>query len=227
MSAGYPIILDLSDWLCLVVGGGEVAERKVAGLLKAGAAVRVVSPTLVAPLAADAAAGRIEHRARFFTPSDLAGVQLVIAATDDREVNAAVAAEARARGALVNVADAPEEGNFWVPAVVRRGELTLTVSTGRASPALARRLRQQLEAEFGPEWGAYVGLLGALRPLVLARQPDSDRRQALFRDLAASSELPARLAEGDVAGVVAVLRGMGVPGTVDELSACVREALGA
>lgn len=226
MSEGYPIILDLRDRLCLVVGGGEVAARKVAGLLEAGATVRVVSPALVETLAAEAAAGRIEHCARFFSSTDLAGARLVIAATADREVNAAVAMAARAQGLLVNVVDAPEEGDFWLPAVVRRGELLLTVSTGKASPALARRLRQQLEAAFGPEWGAYVALLGALRPLVLAREPDGDRRQTLFRELAASTGLPARLAAADVGGVVALLQAAGVPAADEELAACVREALG-
>ncbi|HBY96363.1 MAG TPA: hypothetical protein DEP84_20885, partial [Chloroflexi bacterium] len=161
-----------------------------------------------------------------FTPADLAGARLVIAATGNRRVNAAVAAAAQAQAALVNVVDAPEEGNFWVPAVVRRGELTLMVSTGTASPALARRLRRQLEASFGPEWGAYAMLLGALRPLVLAREPDSDRRRSLFRDLATSTEMPARLAGGDVEGVVALLQAAGVPGTAEELAASVHEALG-
>lgn len=206
----YPIMLDLRGWPCLVAGGGEVAARKIAGLLAAGAVVTVVSPTLGEGCAALVAAERVTHYPRPVAPADVQGMRLVIAATDASEVNAAVAAAAQAGGALVNVVDAPERGNFWLPAVVRRGDLTLTVATGTASPALARRLRQELETRYGPEWGTFIALLGALRPLILDRVADAGARRALFRALAAS-DIPTRLAHEPPAALAAPLQRLGLP----------------
>jgi len=145
MSAYYPAFLDLTDRPALVVGGGPVAEGKVEGLLASAARVTVVSPTVTRRLAAWAAAGRVQHRQREYRRGDLAGHRLAIVATDDRGVSDGVAAEGRARGVWVNVADEPRRCDFILPAVIRRGRLVVAVSTGGASPAAARAIRLELE----------------------------------------------------------------------------------
>ncbi len=132
--AHYPIFLDLADRPCVVVGGGPIAEGKVRGLLAAGARVTVVSPTLTPALAALAAEGRVAHHARPYAAGDLAGATLALAASGDRAVSAAVLAEGRARGVWVNSADDPERCDFFLPAVLRRGALTVAVSTRRRQP---------------------------------------------------------------------------------------------
>jgi len=153
----YPVFLDLRGRRCVVVGGGEVARRKVESLLAAGAEVTVVAPR------GDAMPPGVTVVPRTFQSADLDGAFFVISATNDRDVNSAVAAEAEARGILVNVVDVPAESSVILPAVVRRGEFVLAVSTGGASPALARRLRERLETEFGEEYGALIAFLKALR----------------------------------------------------------------
>jgi len=134
----FPLFVELEGRPCVVLGGGAVAERKVEGLLAAGAVVTVVSPALSPALATLASAGRIAHVARSYTHGDLRGAALAFAATDDGGVNAAVALEGRARGVWVNAADDPAHCDAILPAVVRRGAVTVAVSTGGASPALAR-----------------------------------------------------------------------------------------
>jgi precorrin-2 dehydrogenase/sirohydrochlorin ferrochelatase len=153
----YPVFLDLRGRRCVVVGGGEVALRKVDGLLAAGAKVTVVAPRIheMPP--------GVTVLQRGFAPADLDGAFFAISATDDRAVNSAVAAEAEARGIPVNVVDVPAESSVILPAVVRRGEFVLAVSTGGASPAFARLLRERLEAEFGEEYGELIAFLKALR----------------------------------------------------------------
>lgn len=142
----YPIALDLTDRPVVVIGGGPVAERKVEGLLTAGATVTVVSPTLTPRLTDLSRAGRIRHEARAYAAADLAGKALAFVATDDPRVTEAVARDARAAGVLVNAADDPAHCDFILPAVLRRGELVVAITTGGASPALARAVRERLEA---------------------------------------------------------------------------------
>jgi precorrin-2 dehydrogenase/sirohydrochlorin ferrochelatase len=144
--AYYPLCLEMAGRRCLVVGGGPVAERKVAGLLEAGARLTVVSPAVTARLADWARAERIRLIGREYAASDLVGHSVVFVATDDGRVNADVARDARAAGVLVNAADDPAHCDFILPAVLRRGELTVAVSTGGASPALARTVRDELDA---------------------------------------------------------------------------------
>jgi precorrin-2 dehydrogenase / sirohydrochlorin ferrochelatase len=151
MTRYYPICVDMTGRACLVVGGGGVAERKVTGLLEAGARVTVVSPTLSAGLMTLATDGRIGWRPRLYSPADTAGFFLLMVATDDGEVNATVATDARAAGVLINAADDPTHCDFILPAVLRRGALTVAVSTGGASPALARAVRDELETHFDRE----------------------------------------------------------------------------
>jgi precorrin-2 dehydrogenase/sirohydrochlorin ferrochelatase len=163
VSARYPIFLDLTDRPCLVVGGGPVAEGKVRGLLVAGARVTVVSPTLTPALARLAAEGGLAHLARGYQSGDLAGMTLALAASGDRVVSAAVLAEGRARGVFVNAADDPERCDFFLPALLRRGALTVAVSSGGASPALTRAVRDELERYFPPDLGGLIDVVAAVR----------------------------------------------------------------
>ncbi len=159
----YPAFLELTGRRCLVVGGGPVAERRVDGLLAAGATVTVVSPTLTAALAAHAAAGRITHERRGYRPGDVAGFDLAFAATDTGDVNGAVAAEARRHGVWVNAADDPARCTFILPALVRRGDLTVAVATGGTSPALARAIRDELEAHLTAEYATLAEIAAEVR----------------------------------------------------------------
>lgn len=167
-SAPYVACLNLTHRLCVVVGGGPVAARKVTVLRASGAQLRVVSPRLTPQLRLLAHSGQLEWRARPYAPDDLAGALLVFAATDSPDVNRQVALDAQAAGALVTVADAPELGDFSVPATLRRGELVVAVSTGGGAPGYARRLRELLEAMLGPEYGDALSLYAQARPAILA-----------------------------------------------------------
>jgi siroheme synthase-like protein len=163
MAPPFPVLLDLRGRACVVIGGGMVAERRVASLLTAGAAVTVVSPRVTAALAADAAAGRLRHVARAFAPADLDGALLAFTATDDGRINAEVAREGRARGVWVNAADDPAHCDFLLPAVVRRGPLVVAVGTGGRSPALARAVREELEAWLTDDHATLATLAGDVR----------------------------------------------------------------
>jgi precorrin-2 dehydrogenase len=148
----YPIFLDLSGRRCVVVGGGEVASRKARKLLQARARVVVISPDIAPELESVA----VEVHRRPYRDGDLEEAYLAFAATNVREVNAAVAREAKERRIPINVADNPSEGDFSLPSTLRRGRLQVAVSTSGASPALARRIRGELEEAFGPEWAGIV-----------------------------------------------------------------------
>jgi siroheme synthase-like protein len=163
VSAYYPVFLDLTDRPVLVVGGGPVAEGKVEGLLAAGANVTVVSPTVTPRLAGWVAAGRIEHLARAYQPGDLAGRRLALVATDDPAVSGAVAVEGRERGIWVNAADEPARCDFILPAVIRRGRLVVAVSTGGASPAAARAIREELEGYLTEDHATLVEMAAEAR----------------------------------------------------------------
>ena len=156
----YPVNLVLDGRSCLVVGGGKVALRKVQGLLDCGGRVTVVAPSIDPELRARPGVTLLE---RAWRPDDLDGMWLVIAATDDSAVNAAVYAEGERRGVWVNGADDPANCSFTLPSVVRRGDLQVTVSTGGRSPALATWLRRRLEGEIGPEYAVLLDLLAAER----------------------------------------------------------------
>ncbi|SHJ66935.1 precorrin-2 dehydrogenase/sirohydrochlorin ferrochelatase family protein [Desulfofundulus thermosubterraneus] len=177
MPKTYPVSLILSRRPCLVVGGGSVAERKVLSLLACGAKVKVVSPTLTQTLREVAEKGEISYRQGEYETADLDGIFLVIAATDRDEVNHRVAVEAMARNMLVNVVDDPPHGNFYVPAVVRRGSLQIAVSTDGKSPLLARKIKEELEERYGPEYGFLVDLLGEIRHDILDNTADPRKRR--------------------------------------------------
>jgi len=159
----YPVLLDIAGKLCVVIGGGSVAERKVQGLLESGASVSVVSPEVTSGLAGLAGQGIVEWRKKKYTNDDLDGAVLVFAATDDREVQALISREAGVNGQLLNVADDPDSCSFHVPATMRRGDLTLAVSTSGKSPAVAAIIRQQLEEEFGPEYDTLLQVMSFVR----------------------------------------------------------------
>lgn len=207
----YPALLDLKDRLVLLVGGGRVAARKLASLLEAGARVRLVSPRLCPEARELAGAPEVELRERGFLAGDLEGAWLAISATDDEALNRSVARAAEAARVFVNVVDVPPLCSFIVPAVVRRGELTLAVSTGGASPAAARRLRQSLQEQFGPEWEVYLAILRAARQKLTALGRPAAENRPLFYELV-DSELMARVAAGDAAGVEEVLARVLGPG---------------
>lgn len=177
----YPICLvNLQDKRCLVVGGGTVAERKVRSLLQVDAKVAVVSPTLAVSLRQLVEEGQVEWVQREYQQGDLTGSFLVIGATDDGGTNEQVWQEAIERGLLINIVDDLARCNFIVPSLVRRGDLCLAISTGGKSPALAKRLRERLEAEFGPEYAEFVALLGDLRERVKAKYPETEERKAMW-----------------------------------------------
>jgi len=188
----YPIMLDLAGRPALVVGGGAVALRKARTLADAGAAVRVVSPRFLAGFARDK---RLKCVAAAYASRHIRGMFLAVAATDDEAANARVASDARAAGALVNVVDWPERCDFIVPAVVKRGRLRIAVSTGGASPSLARRLREKLERTFGKEYAAYLDVMTDVRRDVLSRGLSPAARRRIFE----------RLSEDDI--VAAARRG--------------------
>lgn len=179
----YPVCLEISHKLCVVVGGGSVAERKILGLLTAGAQVRVISPQLTGTLAQLADDGRIEWLERGYAQGDLTGALLIFAATNSREVQEAVFREADRAGQLVNVIDAPTRCSFHVPAVVKRGDLTLAVSTGGKSPAVAAMVRKQLAENFGEEYGLLLDLISRLREQVLTGEGNSSERKILFQNI--------------------------------------------
>jgi len=203
VSAYYPLCLDLRGRRCVVVGGGAVAARKVEGLLECGAAVTVVAPALAPALEERLRAGAIEARLRPYAEGDLAGALLAIAATDEPAVNARIAAEARARGVLLNAVDDPPRCDFILPAVVRRGDLQIAVSTGGRSPALARWVREDLERRLPPEYGDLLALVADLRAEL--RREGTSVPPERWQD-AVDANVLARLAAGDRAGARAYLR---------------------
>jgi len=200
----YPIVIDLTGRPCIVIGGGAVAEGKIDGLLAADAALTVVSPVLTARLEDLARTGRITHRRREYRDGDLAGVALAFVATDDRTVNAAVAAEGRRRGVWVNAADDPAHCDFILPAVLRRGALAVAVSTGGASPALARVVRDELGRRLGDTYADLVDLAGEVRHTLRAEHRAVDA--GAWRTALADRRLRRLVARGERAAARRRLR---------------------
>lgn len=196
----YPLFLDVTGRRCVVVGGGEVAARKVGGLLEAGAHVTVIAPAFSAALARWAAEGDLERLERAYRPGDLKGAALAVAAAGDAAVNRAVWQEATALGIPVNVVDEPACSTFIAPAVVRRGSLVVAISTGGRCPALAAWLRRRIEALVGPEYGELTELLGSLRGEMMTAVPDPARRRAVWERML-RDEIVERLTEGGIGAV--------------------------
>ena len=185
----YPIYLDLKGRDVLVVGGGAVAEGKALQLLEAGARVTVVSPQLTEALRAAADRGEITHLDGAFAEGDLNGAFLVIGATDDRKVNEKVAKAARERGMLCNVVDQPDLCNFITPALVTRGELQISVSTGGGSPTLTQRVKREVAALIGEEYGVLLELAAEMRAEAKDRIADFERRKEVLRAFVESDAL--------------------------------------
>lgn len=182
----YPVFLNISGRRCIVVGGGQVALRKVRTLLEHGANITVISPELCPELDQLAENGEIEVRQQGYREGDLAGAFVVIAATDDGAINQQVVREAREIGALINVVDDADNSDFIAPSVVRRGDITIAISTAGRSPALARKLRTKLEEHFSDEYASLVNLVGEVRTEVRQQgiPVDNERwQEALNLDL--------------------------------------------
>jgi precorrin-2 dehydrogenase/sirohydrochlorin ferrochelatase len=176
----YPAILDLAGRTTLVVGAGKVGEGKIAGLLRAGARVRVVSVEATEQVHRWAKEGRIELSLRTYESGDLDDCFLVIAATERNETNVRVFEDAEARHLLCNVVDVTHLCNFILPSIMHRGDLAIAVSTGGASPALARKIRLSVERRYGEEYALALELLGSLRATMKERYPDPRDRKVLF-----------------------------------------------
>ena len=177
----YPLFLNLTREKAVVIGAGRVAERKIRSLLAADAAVTMVSPKATAALRRFALAGKVRWLRRSYRAGDLRGARLVIAATDNETVNQHVCAEAKRRKLLVNCIAPPEAGNFIVPSVVRRGSLMIAISTGGASPALAKLLRRELEQTLSGRYAETAAKMAKLRKTVSSRVASADKRKALYR----------------------------------------------
>src|SRR5579872_3437819 len=184
--AYLPIFLDLTGRKCVVVGGGDVAARKVTALLDARADVLVVSPEVNATLADFARNRSIRHLKRDYAQGDMEGAGLVFAATDDSALHQRLYAEARGRGIPINVADVPNLCTFISPAVLTRGALKIAVSTGGASPGMAKRIVEQLERLFGPEYGVTLEIMRAARHHLKSTEPSIQTRATKLTALAAS-----------------------------------------
>ena len=180
----FPLFLKLEGRVCLVVGGGPEVESKIPGLLASGARVHIVAPLVSDEIRRLTDEKSIVWYARKFKPSDLDGVALVVALDEDDAVNAEVYREATARGVLCNVVDQPERCSFYYPAVVRRGQLQIAVSTGGVSPALASQIRRELEQQFDSSYSEWVEALGEARERVMQQLPRSSRRTRLLQRIA-------------------------------------------
>ncbi len=191
----YPAYLDLRDRPCLVVGGGPVAERKALALLEAGADVTVVSPDLTSRLKELSLSGKLSHLQKTFDEQDFSGAFIVIAATGSPEVNLRIARACKNRQILVNVAAPPEESSFIVPSVVERGELLIAVSTSGASPALSKKIRQELESRYGDEFGLFLRIFAAVRKRILDEVADERTRRTIFQAIV-DSDIIEMLREG-------------------------------
>jgi len=202
----YIACLRLDGRRCLVVGGGDVGLEKVEGLLTCGAAVTLIAPAAHEQLVALAAEGSIAWEARPYEAGDLEGSFLVIAATDDSEVNIAVHEDAEARAMLVNVVDVPPLCNFILPAIVRSGPLAIAISTAGASPALAKRMKREIAEQFGEDYARLAVILNDVRGWAKATLPTFQQRRAFFDSIVGGEPDPiALLRDGDEAAVLTLI----------------------
>lgn len=181
--AYFPITLNLFGKQCVVIGGGAVAERKIRTLLAYSAKVKVISPQLNQGLASLVKDGVIQYEAKEYRRGDLAKAFLVVGASDEPEVNYQIGEEAKAEGLLVNLADNPEMSSFFVLSVVRRGDLQIGISTEGKFPSLAKKIREELEAQFGPEYEDYLSLLGEIRERIRKRVVCPEERKKLLKQV--------------------------------------------
>jgi len=179
----YPVNLDIQNRKCLVVGGGSVGTRKVLTLLECGAVVTVVSSDVAEELLELAEKKMIELKKRPYESSDIDGMFLVIGATDNEALNRQINKDAEHQNKLCNIADRPEACNFVLPSIVNRGNLVIAISTSGKSPAFAKKMRQDLEKEFGEEYDEFLQLMGAIRKKALSEKHEPEAHKHLFEQL--------------------------------------------
>ena len=180
----FPMFVKLEGRKCLVVGAGRIAESKIPGLLEAGAEIHVVAPEANATVAEWSRSGRITWERRTFHNADLDRIFLVIAATSIRDLNATIFRGAQQRNILCNAVDDPANCDFYYPAVVRRGALQLAISTAGLSPALAQRIRRELEEQFGADYAGWLEQLGEAREELFSQDIDPEKRRQILHQLA-------------------------------------------
>lgn len=187
----YPVFVELEGKKIVVIGGGNVAQRKISTFLEYGAKVSIVAQEVTPRLRRYIDEGSIEFLGNRFSREKLEGALLVIAATDDPEVNREVSIASREMGILVNAVDQPSDCSFIVPSIVRRGDLVLAISTSGKSPAFAKKLRKEIEKSFGSHYESYLNLMGRLRAEILEKGLDNDKRKRIFDRLVESSIMEA------------------------------------
>jgi len=200
----YPINLDIKNRNVLVVGGGGVGSRKVKTLLSCGARVTVVSREVSAQLQALAASGEIRLEQRSYQSDDLDGMFLVIGATNDEKLNRQISSDAEQLNTLCNIADRPEVCNFILPSIVHRDDLVITISTSGKSPALAKKLRKDLEKQFGEEYGKLLRLMGTIRKKLLRQAHEPEAHKPIFEQLI-NSDLIGMIQENKLEDINALL----------------------
>ena len=200
----YPILLKFDGKAVLVVGGGRVAERKVEVLLQYGALIHIVSKNLTFKLKELLELDRLQHHAEEFKEKHLDNAFLVVAATDDKQLNHRISESARKRGLLINAVDQPADCNFFVPSIVRRGDLLIAISTSGKSPALAKKIRKELEKQYGSEYQTFLNLMGVIRKEILSKGLSQEENSRIFHQIVDSDILEA-LALNDLATVEYVL----------------------
>ena len=205
----FPMFMKLAGKQCLVVGAGNVGEPKIGGLIDTGARIHVVAITATDQVREWAEAGKIELELRAFSSFDLDDKFLAVVATASRSLNELVYREAQRRGVLCNVVDVPDLCDFFYPAVVRRGDLQIAISTAGQSPSLAQKLRQQLERQFGDGYTAWVEQLGATRRLILASELDKETKSELLHSLASREAFEAAVAKVPVLSAELIAKGEG------------------
>lgn len=219
----YPILVDLKGKKALVVGGGKVAHRKIETLLDHGASVEVIAREMGRPVAGLVEAGSIRYGGQEFSEDRLDGVFLVIAATSDGDLNRLVSEKAQRRGLLVNAVDQPSDCSFILPSVLRRGDLVVCVSTSGKSPALAKKIREDLEEQFGDEFESFLAVMGRLRERVLCLGLSQQQNKEVFEKLIASRLLYC-LREKDWEGAASIVTGiLGRPFSSRELMSYARK----
>jgi len=191
MKKYYPVSLDMTDKRCVIIGGGAVAERKAERLIECNAQVVVVSRSLTPVLENRKKENAIEHIDADYEKKTLRRAFMVIGATDREDVNAQVSQDALSLGILVNIVDDPDRCNFILPSLLQQGDLSIAISTGGKSPALARKIREELQQQYGPEFKTLIGIMGSLRKKVLAQGHTSEANKAVFEALVRSDMLQA------------------------------------
>jgi precorrin-2 dehydrogenase / sirohydrochlorin ferrochelatase len=205
----YPVNLDIRNRNCLVVGGGDVGTRKVMTLLECDAKVTVVTKHATEKLKKLANMNRITLKHRSYLASDLYGMFMVIGATDDQKLNKQLHSDAESRNLLCNIADRPESCNFILPAIVNQGDLVISISTSGKSPGFAKKLRKDMEKEFGQEYKTFLQLMGRIREKLLSVEHEPEAHKILFEKLI-NSNLVDLIRDGKIADINDIL--LSIPG---------------